>query len=102
MRSPKWKELGFQGQDPATDFRAAGLLGLQNLKYFVSVQPDTFKAMCKRQGPLDTYLPFALAGINLTFALTQMLHITRLASYQLSEQKLVVYKAFLVLLEHEE
>ena len=26
-----WTEIGFQGDDPATDFRGMGLLGLQNL-----------------------------------------------------------------------
>ena len=26
-----WKELGFQGDDPKTDFRGMGLLGLENL-----------------------------------------------------------------------
>lgn len=26
-----WGEIGFQGDDPATDFRGMGLLGLKNL-----------------------------------------------------------------------
>nr|CAG4643397.1 EOG090X0AMT [Ilyocryptus agilis] len=38
-----WKELGFQGDDPKTDFRGMGLLGLENLLY-----------------------SFAIVGINLT------------------------------------
>lgn len=29
-----WKVLGFQGTNPATDFRGMGLLGLLNLIYF--------------------------------------------------------------------
>ena len=29
-----WKEIGFQGTDPKTDFRGMGLLGLHNLVYF--------------------------------------------------------------------
>lgn len=29
--SNSWKELGFQGEDPKTDFRGMGLLGLENL-----------------------------------------------------------------------
>lgn len=26
-----WKEIGFQGDDPKTDFRGMGILGLENL-----------------------------------------------------------------------
>ena len=29
--SDQWISIGFQGNDPATDFRGAGLLGLINL-----------------------------------------------------------------------
>jgi hypothetical protein len=29
--SDSWKEIGFQGEDPKTDFRGMGLLGLENL-----------------------------------------------------------------------
>jgi len=29
--SPQWTLIGFQGNDPATDFRGMGLLGLLNL-----------------------------------------------------------------------
>ncbi|PWA24405.1 hypothetical protein CCH79_00011885 [Gambusia affinis] len=32
--SKQWCEIGFQGNDPKTDFRGMGLLGLQNLLYF--------------------------------------------------------------------
>ena len=30
----EWVRLGFQGDDPATDFRGMGVLGLHNLVYF--------------------------------------------------------------------
>jgi hypothetical protein len=30
----QWQQIGFQGKDPATDFRAMGLLALDNLHYF--------------------------------------------------------------------
>ncbi|KAK4881953.1 hypothetical protein RN001_005272 [Aquatica leii] len=32
--SKRWQEIGFQGDDPKTDFRGMGLLGLENLLYF--------------------------------------------------------------------
>ena len=27
-----WKDIGFQGEDPKTDFRGMGILGLSNLQ----------------------------------------------------------------------
>lgn len=27
----QWQSIGFQGQDPKTDFRGMGILGLENL-----------------------------------------------------------------------
>lgn len=32
--SDQWISIGFQADDPATDFRGAGLLGLENLYRF--------------------------------------------------------------------
>ena len=29
----QWQEIGFQGKDPATDFRGMGILGLYCLQY---------------------------------------------------------------------
>jgi hypothetical protein len=34
-KSVEWIEIGFQADDPATDFRGAGLLGLINLQQWV-------------------------------------------------------------------
>ena len=31
--SKQWQDIGFQGNNPATDFRGMGLLGLQSLLY---------------------------------------------------------------------
>lgn len=35
-----WKDIGFQGSDPATDFRGMGLLSLENLVFFATVFED--------------------------------------------------------------
>ena len=34
-----WKTLGFQGTDPATDFRGMGMLGLTQLLFFAQNYP---------------------------------------------------------------
>ncbi|XP_069496754.1 ELMO domain-containing protein 1 isoform X2 [Ambystoma mexicanum] len=41
--SKQWCEIGFQGDDPKTDFRGMGLLGLHNLLYFA--ERDTAAAL---------------------------------------------------------
>ena len=43
----KWGKLGFQGTDPATDFRGWGLFGLKNILYLAEKYPVKFKVfMC--------------------------------------------------------
>jgi len=65
--SERWKALGFQGTDPATDLRATGVLGLMHLQRFVAsggLPPGT---------PKD--FPLAIASINVTGALNRVLHL---------------------------
>jgi len=70
-QSEEWKELGFQGKDPATDFRGGGMLGLLNLHYFALSYPaqarKTLLNSCK-----TPWYPFAITGINLTAMLVTM------------------------------
>lgn len=87
---PHWKELGFQGNDPKTDLRGMGLLGLHNLLYFCSNYTKTARNILLHSNhPSLWYVcflnrrfrcltlqyifsqksyryPFAVAGINLT------------------------------------
>ncbi|KAF9345302.1 hypothetical protein BGX26_003310, partial [Mortierella sp. AD094] len=39
----KWTEIGFQGKDPATDFRGMGMLGLDDLVYYAKYYPISSK-----------------------------------------------------------
>lgn len=49
---PHWERLGFQGADPATDFRGAGLLSLvQMLSLFVHDQENARMIFRASQGP---------------------------------------------------
>ncbi|XP_052393287.1 ELMO domain-containing protein 1-like [Carassius gibelio] len=81
--SKQWCEIGFQGNDPRTDFRGMGLLGLHSLLYFAkhdkatalqvlhdSLQPKHSK-MSKAEWDKKTYdkaigYSFAIVGINIT------------------------------------
>jgi ELMO domain-containing protein len=61
-----WGEVGFQGHDPATDFRGMGLLGLHQLTYFSSTLPSPAHACLRSSHHPRRFFPFAATGINIT------------------------------------
>ena len=72
-KSSDWEQLGFQGDNPATDFRGMGTLGLHNLVAFATtcgLDANRLLADCNRNG-LRWY-SFAITGINLTADLIQL------------------------------
>jgi len=71
--SKQWTEIGFQGDDPATDFRGMGILGLQNLIYFVTEFSDRAKQMLAHSNHPKYGYSFAIVGINITFLTYQLL-----------------------------
>ncbi|XP_060205982.1 uncharacterized protein LOC132633504 isoform X4 [Lycium barbarum] len=78
--SEQWKEMGWQGKDPSTDFRGAGFVSLENLLYFARNFPKSFQDLLQKQEgdrALWEY-PFAVAGVNITFMLIQMLDLEAL------------------------
>jgi hypothetical protein len=66
----EWKRLGFQGENPATDFRAAGVLPVRCLCHFAEVEtlrnlpslPCTFFSRCSCSHPLCTDVSGAVSG----------------------------------------
>lgn len=73
--SDQWKEMGWQGQNPSTDFRGCGFVSLENLLFFARIYPASFqRILLKQEGTRATWeYPFAVAGINITFMLIHML-----------------------------
>ncbi|KAK1413440.1 hypothetical protein QVD17_35213 [Tagetes erecta] len=73
--SEQWKEMGWQGKDPSTDFRGGGFISLENLLYLASNFPKSFQDLLQKQeGERAMWeYPFAVAGVNITFMLIQML-----------------------------
>ena len=59
-RTKRWTDVGFQGPDPGTDFRGAGVQGLRHLVYFAQNRADDFKSANQSGYPL------AIAGLNVT------------------------------------
>ncbi|KAJ6803568.1 uncharacterized protein M6B38_188835 [Iris pallida] len=75
LKSEAWKEMGWQGSDPSTDFRSAGFISLENLIFFAKNYPGSFQRLLHKQDGKrsDWEYPFAAAGVNISFMLTQML-----------------------------
>ncbi|KAK6918668.1 ELMO domain [Dillenia turbinata] len=73
--SERWKEMGWQGKDPSTDFRGGGFISLENLLFFARNFPKSFQDLLrKKEGDRAMWeYPFAVAGVNITFMLIQML-----------------------------
>ncbi|CAN6708281.1 unnamed protein product [Malus baccata var. baccata] len=73
--SEQWKEMGWQGCNPSTDFRGCGFISLENLLFFARIYPASFRRLLfKRDGNRATWeYPFAVAGINISFMLIKML-----------------------------
>ncbi|XP_020107620.1 ELMO domain-containing protein A isoform X2 [Ananas comosus] len=73
--SDQWKEMGWQGRDPSTDFRGAGFISLENLLFFAKTFSTSFQRLLKKQGGQRATweYPFAVAGVNITFMIMQML-----------------------------
>lgn len=73
--SEQWKEMGWQGKDPSTDFRGGGFISLENLLFFARNFPKSFQDLLRKQeGDRAMWeYPFAVAGVNITFMLIQML-----------------------------
>ncbi|KAL1501560.1 hypothetical protein ABEB36_006861 [Hypothenemus hampei] len=64
--SKQWQTIGFQGEDPKTDFRGMGMLGLENLLFFASeYRAPAQHVLMHSQHPTYGYC-FAIVGINLT------------------------------------
>lgn len=64
--SKQWQDIGFQGNDPRTDFRGMGMLGLENLLFFAQ-EYNTFAniVLTHSQHPTRGFA-FAVLGINIT------------------------------------
>eukprot|EP00931_Biecheleriopsis_adriatica_P051530 TRINITY_DN29900_c0_g1_i1.p1 TRINITY_DN29900_c0_g1~~TRINITY_DN29900_c0_g1_i1.p1 ORF type:complete len:361 (+),score=75.15 TRINITY_DN29900_c0_g1_i1:38-1120(+) len=78
-KDPRWKELGFQSEDPRTDFRGGGLFALHNLIFLAEAYPERTLRMMQQAAPATSsgsgvaeYL-FAAACINVSAILVLLL-----------------------------
>ncbi|XP_020845515.1 ELMO domain-containing protein 2 [Phascolarctos cinereus] len=62
----QWSDIGFQGDDPKTDFRGMGLLGLVNLVYFSENYTNEAHRILSHSNHPTLGYSYAIVGINLT------------------------------------
>jgi len=84
VESPRWKDVGFQGNNPGTDFRGAGVTGLQQLLYLVTRQTEDFRRV--RSGAVD--YPFAISALNITYFLIFYLQLNERKEVAQPQQRL--------------
>lgn len=70
-----WKEMGWQGNHPASDFRGGGFLALQNLIHYARTYPASFQRIMRKQEGMraEWEYPFCAAGVNVTVLLVNLL-----------------------------
>ncbi|XP_026888329.2 ELMO domain-containing protein 2 isoform X2 [Electrophorus electricus] len=62
----QWGSIGFQGDDPKTDFRGMGVLGLVNLLFFSEHYTDAARRVLSHANHPKLGYSYAIVGINLT------------------------------------
>ncbi|XP_032661189.1 ELMO domain-containing protein 2 isoform X2 [Chelonoidis abingdonii] len=62
----QWCDIGFQGDDPKTDFRGMGMLGLVNLVYFSKHYTSEARQILSHSNHAKLGYSYAIVGINLT------------------------------------
>ncbi|XP_049576313.1 ELMO domain-containing protein 2 [Syngnathus scovelli] len=62
----QWGDIGFQGDDPKTDFRGMGVLGLTNLLFFSENYTEEARQVLSHANHPKLGYSYAIVGINLT------------------------------------
>lgn len=77
LKSNRWKDMGWQSDDPSRDFRGGGALALWLLSKFAELNQDEFlDLMWKRRGERSEWeYPFAAAGVNLAYVLKELVQL---------------------------
>lgn len=61
-----WMDVGFQGTNPSTDLRAAGMLAMLQLLYLVTQHRHFARCMLALSNDSAQHFPFATVSINVT------------------------------------
>jgi hypothetical protein len=72
LNSLSWKVLGFQGDNPRTDFRAGGFYSLKLMHYFIFKYSNDCYEMIRQE-----YFLFAVIAIRLTYLFKLFLNLVK-------------------------
>ena len=86
--SPDWTELGFQCNNPVSDFRGGGMLGLHQLVAFAELFPGEARQLLTESVNPKRYFPFAATGINFTAFVCELMSERRLTVILFQSQQL--------------
>jgi len=84
-----WEQIGFQGNDPSTDLRGCGMLGLLTTLSFISSKNTSLlarKAFTLSQDEIQNF-PFCVMSINITRIALQILREEKLNKECNNQQK---------------
>lgn len=72
--SPRWKDLGFQTEDPFEELRRGGVLALRAMAYVMCTYSDRMRAVVQQQKPKTKHnYPFAVVCSNTAMMLADVL-----------------------------
>ncbi|XP_034044453.1 ELMO domain-containing protein 2 [Thalassophryne amazonica] len=77
----QWGDIGFQGDDPKTDFRGMGMLGLINLVFFSENYTEEARQVLSHANHPRLGYSYAIVGINLTEMAYSLLRSGALKTY---------------------
>lgn len=80
-KTKQWQTIGFQGEDPKTDFRGMGMLGLHNLRFFAKEFSSAARHILSHSHHPQLGYSFAIVGINLTHMAYKLLRDNALKSH---------------------
>lgn len=80
-RTSRWGEIGFQGKNPATDFRGMGLLSLKNLVYLMEHKRDVGLKIFGLSNHPNFGFSFAIVGIDFTGSAVEFIKNGKLKGY---------------------
>ncbi|CDW79344.1 elmo domain-containing protein 3-like [Stylonychia lemnae] len=75
-----WGNIGFQGNDPKTDLRGGGMLGILNLLYFVDKLPKTSILILKHSQIQQSEFPMAVKMLEMTVIIIKLLKQSKLTA----------------------
>ena len=77
--SLKWKEMGFQTEDPIADLKSSGTLALRGMLHLASnYRTRTQQMLVNNKQNLKTKYPFAIVGVNVTLLLADVLKVSQM------------------------